>query len=117
MSLERKIKQAKARRASRVRNKLKRHSSRPRVCVFRSSKQIYVQLIDDSEHKTVVSSSSTIVKASGDKKAQAHAVGIDLAKKALEKGVKDASFDRGRFLYHGRVKALAEGLREGGLNI
>lgn len=116
MSLIRKNNQKRSRRAYRVRSTLK-GSSLPRVSVFRSLTNIYAQLIDDLGHKTIVSCSSLELKAKGDKKAQAQAVGLELAKRAKEKGVEAAKFDRGSFLYHGRVKALAEGLREGGLKI
>ncbi|EKE05167.1 MAG: 50S ribosomal protein L18P [uncultured bacterium] len=90
----------------------------PRVSVFRSLKYIYAQVIDDINSTTLVSCSSLELKnLKGDKKAIANAVGKELAKRAQEKGITTAVFDRGSFLYHGRVKALAEGLREGGLNI
>lgn len=118
MSLESKKKQTRQRRAERVRHQLKHSASRPRVSVHRSLKHIYAQLIDDASGKTLASASSYVTKdVTGDKKAIAHAVGIELAKRAQEKGVQKAYFDRGRFLYHGRVKELAEGLREGGLTI
>lgn len=116
MSLLRKNKQRKQKRAERVRAKLKL-SALPRVSVFRSLNHIYAQLIDDMQQHTIVSCSSVEVDAKGDKKEKAHAVGIELAKRALQKGVNQAKLDRGNLLYHGRVKALAEGLREGGLQI
>jgi large subunit ribosomal protein L18 len=90
----------------------------PRVSVFRSLNNIYAQIIDDVAHSTVVSCSSLELKNSaGDKSAVAKTVGLELAKRALEKGCAAVMFDRGRYLYHGRVKALAEGLREGGLKV
>lgn len=90
----------------------------PRVSVFRSSKNVYAQLIDDKEHNTIVSCSSLEMKElTGDKKQKAKAVGLELAKRILDKGIKKVCFDRGSFLYHGRVKSLAEGLREGGLEV
>jgi large subunit ribosomal protein L18 len=116
VSLLRKNKQRKQRRAERVRAKLKL-STMPRVSVFRSLNHIYVQLIDDMQQHTIASCSSVDVDVKGDKKEKAHAVGIELAKRALQKGVNQAKLDRGSLLYHGRVKALAEGLREGGLQI
>ncbi len=116
MSLIRKNNIRKSRRAYRVRSRLK-DSSLPRVSVFRSLKNISAQLIDDTARKTVVSCSSSELKTKGDKKAQAHAVGIELAKRAKDKGVEIAKFDRGAYLFHGRIKALAEGLREGGIKI
>ena len=118
MSVSRKIKQRKERRAVRTRASIRACSSLPRVSVHRTLNQIYAQLIDDSASKTVVSFSSLELKsASGDKKTIAHAVGKELAQRAIAKGVSSAVFDRGSFLYHGRVKALADGLREGGLTI
>ena len=116
MSLLRKNKQRKQRRSERVRAKLKL-STMPRVSVFRSLNHIYAQLIDDAQQHTIASCSSVDVDVKGDKKEKAHAVGIELAKRALQKGVNQAKLDRGSLLYHGRVKALAEGLREGGLQI
>ncbi len=89
-----------------------------RVSVFRSLRHIYAQVIDDSIGKTLVSCSSLdLENLSGDKKAIAQAIGFELAKRAQNKGITTAVFDRGSFLYHGRVKALAEGLRDGGLKI
>ncbi len=80
---------------------------RLRVSVFRSNKYIYAQIIDDKEGKT---------KASAfDKKSNAFQVGLNLAKQALKKNIAEVTFDRGKFLYHGRVKELARGAREGGL--
>lgn len=118
MSVQRKIKQSKQRRAERVRDALRVKSSRPRVSVHRTLKQVYAQVIDDVTSKTVASCSSLELKdIAGDKKAVAFAVGKELAKRAKDKGVESAVFDRGSFLYHGRVKALADGLREGGLTI
>jgi large subunit ribosomal protein L18 len=107
------------RRAFRVRMRLKTEGTLPRVSVFRSLKYIYVQLIDDNAHATIASCSSLELKknSSGDKKEVAHIVGLELAKRMKEKGVEKAFFDRGRFRYHGRVQALVEGLREGGIQI
>jgi len=117
VSIERKIKQRTDRRIQRVRKDI-RNKEVPRVSVFRSLKHIYAQIIDDSQQKTLASYSSIEdKKLTGDKKAIAHAVGLELAKKIKELGIEAAIFDRGRYLYHGRVKALAEGLREGGLKI
>ncbi|MBN2267056.1 MAG: 50S ribosomal protein L18 [Candidatus Babeliaceae bacterium] len=121
MSLKRKIAQGARRRASRVRARLTTIDGCPRVTVFRSLRHMYAQVIDDAAQKTLASCSSLELektgemKLRGDKKAVAHAVGRELAKRALEKNVDAVVFDRGRFLYHGRVKSLAEGLREGGL--
>lgn len=117
MAVNRKIKAGQTRRELRTRSKVKRNISVPRVSVFRSLSNIYAQLIDDSSQKTVASCSSLEIKTKGDKKAVAHAVGVELAKRAKAAGVEKAVFDRGRFLYHGRIQALAEGLREGKLQI
>lgn len=118
MSVLRKIQQRKNRRAVRVRTSIRACSSLPRVSVHRTLNQIYAQIIDDSANATMVSFSSLELKnVSGDKKTIAHAVGKELAQRAQAKGIASAVFDRGSFLYHGRVKALADGLREGGLTI
>jgi large subunit ribosomal protein L18 len=106
-----------ARRVMRVRAKVKRYGMPPRVSVFRSLKHMYAQIIDDMNHNTIASCSSLELEGvSGDKSAVAHAVGLELAKRAKAKGVDAVVFDRGRFKFHGRVKALADGLREGTLN-
>lgn len=98
-----------ARRHKRVRARVKGTHERPRLSVFRSARHIYAQLIDDHEGVTLLS-------VKGDSKADsAFKVGEGVAKKALEKGIKEVVFDRGGFAYHGRIKALAEGAREGGL--
>ena len=117
MSIERKIKQRTNRRTLRTRKRMEA-SNLPRVSVFRSLKHIYAQLIDDNQQKTLASCSTLeLKKEKGDKKTVAHNIGLALAKKAKDLGITEAIFDRGRFLYHGRVKALAEGLREGGIKI
>lgn len=117
MSLERKIIARKKRRALRVRQKT-RNQEMPRIAIFRSASHIYAQLIDDAQQKTLASCSSLELKElKGDKKEKAQAMGKEFAERALKAGVKAAIFDRGSFLYHGRVKALAEGIREGGLHI
>jgi large subunit ribosomal protein L18 len=107
-----------ARRKFRVRSALTCKVPRARVSVFKSLRHIYAQVIDDATQKTVASSSSAdVVNASGDKTEMAKAVGLQLAAKIKKLALKDFVFDRGSFLYHGRVKALAEGLREGGVAI
>lgn len=117
MSLEKNIIAREKRRAQRVRKKT-RNTGLPRIAVFRSASHIYAQLIDDTQHKTLASCSSLELKElKGDKKEVAQALGKEFAQRALKAGVKVAVFDRGSFLYHGRVKALAEGIREGGLQI
>jgi large subunit ribosomal protein L18 len=105
------------RRALRVKAKIKRVSTHPRVSIFRSLKYIYAQIIDDQAQKTLVGVSSAQLQAKGDKTEKARLIGVELAKKALEQGIQAVVFDRGQFKYHGRVKALAEGLREGGLKL
>lgn len=117
MSIERKIKQRRRRKELRVKAKLKNNLELPRISVFRSLKQIYGQLIDDNKGQTLASVSSLDLKDKGSKKDIAKQVGQKLAEKAVQQGVKSARFDRGRFLYHGRIKAFAEGLRDSGLQI
>lgn len=103
------------------RNKIRRRiratifgtSSKPRLSVFRSNKSIYVQIIDDVSGATLVAASSKDL--SGTKIDQANSVGKSIAEKAIAAGISNVVFDRGGYLYHGRVKALAEGARENGL--
>lgn len=105
-------------RHGRVRNKLFGTQERPRLNVFRSNKNIYVQLIDDVNGATVASASSTDKDFSLDSTSNVEAaqqVGELIAKRAQEKGYKSVVFDRGGYLFHGRVKALAEAAREAGL--
>lgn len=109
------------RRTFRVRRALKAGSARLRLSVFRSSQHIYAQVIDDARGHTVAAASSLEKDVRGDKKtgadkAAAATVGKLLAERAVAAGVKDVVFDRGPYLYHGRVQALADGAREGGLN-
>ena len=107
------------RRTQRNRTKLaKLANGRPRLSVFRSSKHIYAQVIDDVEGVTVAAASSLEdgFSAKGGNVDGAREAGKLLAQRAIEKGVKDVVFDRGGYIYHGRVKALADGAREGGLN-
>jgi large subunit ribosomal protein L18 len=105
------------RRALRVKGRIKEISTLPRISVYKSLKYIYAQLIDDNARETLASFSSLQLDSKGDKKAQAHKVGLELAKRAKEKGVSAVVFDRGKSKYHGRVQAVAEGLREGGLKV
>jgi large subunit ribosomal protein L18 len=103
----------------RVRKKLFGTAERPRLNVFRSSKNIYAQLIDDQTGTTLASASTLEAElkgASGATVEAARNVGLLIAKRAQEKGLKSVVFDRGGYLYHGRVKALADGAREGGLD-
>lgn len=109
---------ARLRRHKRVRKTLSGTLLRPRLCVFRSLQNIYAQLIDDTTSKTLVSASSLdgdFKGSYGGNKEVAREVGKLIAKKALEKGIKAVVFDRGGYLYHGRVAELAQGAREGGL--
>jgi large subunit ribosomal protein L18 len=106
--------QQRKKRHDKIRYRIKGTAERPRLSVFRSLININAQLIDDIKGTVLVSSSSLkINKGKGVEIAKQ--VGIDIAKKALEKKIKSCVFDRGGYLYHGRVKALAEGAREGGL--
>jgi large subunit ribosomal protein L18 len=114
--------QALERRTARVRRALREAANgRPRLSVFRSSKHIYAQVIDDAKGETIVAASSIekdmrgALKTGADTEA-AKAVGKLLAERAVSKGVKDVVFDRGGYIYHGRVKALADAARESGLN-
>ena len=100
-----------------IRTKVAGTSERPRLSVFRSNTGIYAQIIDDTQGRTLAAASSKQVTAEGGNGvALAAAVGRQLATVALEKGVTKVVFDRSGYLYHGRVKSLAEGAREGGLN-
>jgi large subunit ribosomal protein L18 len=106
------------RRGLHVRKKVSGTAERPRLTVFRSSKHIYAQLIDDIRGHTLASASTAAKKgtaAYGGNVKAAKAVGLKLAEAAKAAGVTKAAFDRGHYRYHGRVKALAEGAREGGL--
>jgi large subunit ribosomal protein L18 len=111
------VREARLRRHRRVRAKVHGTAERPRLAVFRSNRGIEAQLIDDATGKTLASASHLALAKSfkGDKTAQAEAVGKALAAAAKSAGVETCVFDRGGYLYHGRVKALADGAREGGL--
>ncbi|MEK7076397.1 MAG: 50S ribosomal protein L18 [Patescibacteria group bacterium] len=107
-------------RHKRVRAKITGTSKRPRVAVFKSNRHIFVQFIDDTTGKTILSSKIVSEKKSkmkGTKTAKANSIGEMLAEKAKEAGITEAVFDRGGFKFHGRVKAVAEGLRKGGIKI
>ena len=102
----------------RIRKVVKGTADRPRLSVFRSNRDIYVQLVDDATGKTLLSVSSRqpeVVDQKATKIQQARQVGMLVAKKALESGINECVFDRGGYLYHGRVKSLADAAREGGL--
>lgn len=106
---------ARLKRHQRIRNKISGTAQMPRLNVFRSLNNIYAQIIDDVAGTTLVSASSLELEGNGGNKEAAKAVGALIAKKALEKDITKVVFDRGGYLYHGRVKELAEGAREGGL--
>ncbi|NJN33104.1 MAG: 50S ribosomal protein L18 [Saprospiraceae bacterium] len=111
------VRERQARIHRRVRKKINGTAERPRLNVFRSNKGVYVQIIDDTRGHTLVAASSKEVSVKGTKTETSAAVGKLLAEKAKEAGITKAVFDRGGYLYHGRVKAVAEGAREGGLAI
>ena len=107
-------------RHKRVRRKVSGTTQRPRLCVFRSSNNIYAQIIDDTNRVTLVAASSLEADVKGavnhtGNKEEAKLVGQLVAKKAVEKGITEVVFDRGGYLYHGRIKELAEAAREAGL--
>jgi len=117
ISKERRV--ARKKRQTRVRRKITGSVERPRLCVFRSSKHIYAQIIEDVSGKTLVAA-STVAKDAGDSTYSgnvdaAKQVGKQIAEKALAQDIKQVVFDRNGFLYHGRIKALAEAAREAGL--
>jgi large subunit ribosomal protein L18 len=108
--------QRRQRRHRRVRGRVNGSAARPRLCVFRSSKGIYAQVIDDDAGVTLASASTLALDGStGTKSERAAEVGKLVAQRAREAGIAKVVFDRGGYLYHGRVKALADGAREGGL--
>lgn len=109
-------------RGYRVRNALKKHLTRPRLCVFRSHKNMYAQIIDDAQGKTLVSASTQEKEvretvAYGGNKAAATLVGQVIAKRALAAGLKQVAFDRREYKYHGRVAAVADAARDAGLDL
>lgn len=102
----------------RIRKRVSGSARKPRLNVFRSNKDIYVQVIDDENSQTLASASSRdkdIAAQKGNKVDSGKLVGVAIARKAVELGISEVVFDRGGYLYHGRVKAVAEGAREGGL--
>ncbi len=105
---------------SRIREKVAGTATRPRLNVYRSVNHIYTQLIDDASGVTIASASTVQLKdtekRSGGNIAAARAIGLEIAERAKEKGIKKVVFDRGGYLYHGRVKAIADAAREGGLD-
>ena len=111
---------ARNRRHARVRQKVSGTADRPRLCVFRSLNHIYAQVIDDEQGNTLVAASTLDTEIKNDSKGKkktgrAELVGLLVAKRAVEKGISQVAFDRGGFKYQGRVKALADAARKGGL--
>ena len=112
---------ARLKRQKRIRKNVAGTSDRPRLCVFRSARHIYAQVIDDTRGQTLAAASSMEKDIRdqgtgiGDKKAVANRIGKLVAERALEKGIDQIVFDRNGFLYHGRIKAVSDGAREGGL--
>lgn len=110
---------ARLKRKKRIRKNIFGNQDRPRLSVFRSSKHIYAQIIDDTSGSTLVSASTLdkdVMEVEGKKAIIAKAVGNLIGKRALDKGIKKVVLDRNGFLYHGRIKALSDGAREAGLN-
>lgn len=107
----------KTKRQIRIRSKIRGTGDRPRLSVFRSNRFVYAQLINDEAGKSIIAVSEKHIKPelSSGKSARAKAVGILLAKKAIDKKIKKVVFDKGSYAYHGRVSAIAQGAREGGL--
>ena len=101
----------------RIRGKISGTAARPRLSIYRSNADVYAQLIDDLSGVTLLAASSRDkdFTRTGNKTEQSKTVGASIARQAIEKGITEVVFDRGGYLYHGRVKALAEGAREGGL--
>lgn len=120
MKIEKRIATQRQVRAWRVRKKIRGTAERPRLTVFRSNKHIYAQIVDDRAGQSLVAASTaeTGICAEGENggnKAAAGKVGKALAQRALEKGIRHVAFDRGRYRYHGRIAALADAARDGGL--
>lgn len=111
--------QARKRRTVRIRKKISGVAERPRLVVYRSNRHIYAQVIDDVAGQTLVSASTLALSKDGEAlkldKASAARVGLAVAQRAKERGIEAVVFDRNGYLYHGRIKALADGAREGGL--
>ncbi len=121
MNVATKRRQARLKRQARVRRKVCGTGERPRLCIFRSAKHIYAQIIEDTTGTTLVSASTLCKEVSEGLKGTgnidaAKAVGAAVAKKALAKDIKEVVFDRNGFLYHGRIKGLADAAREAGLS-
>lgn len=118
MRTKKEIRNTAERRKLSVRNSIKKFSDRPRLCVFRSNKYIYAQIIDDKTGATITGITSKLTEKKADEKGTigvCFRTGKALAEKAKEKNIDKVVFDRGMFKFHGKVKALADGAREGGL--
>jgi large subunit ribosomal protein L18 len=100
----------------RIRKTVKGTSERPRLCVYRSAKHIYAQVINDDSQQTILTVSSLTLETKASGKELAKTVGKAVAEASLKKGIKSVVFDRNGFIYHGRVQSLADGAREAGLN-
>ena len=109
------VEQARRKRHKRIRGRLAGTAEQPRISVYRSNRAIYAQAVDDGAGATLTAARSSEVESDGDKRAVSRRVGLLLAERAKAKGIAAVVFDRSGYLYHGRVKALAEGAREGGL--
>ena len=116
MNHNKEINQIRKRRAKRARTKIK-SSNHPRLSVFTSNKYIYAQVINDSEHKTKVSISSRTLDKKGKNKEVAKKLGKAIAEKAKKEGIDSVVFDKGKYAYHGKIKALADSAREAGLKL
>jgi large subunit ribosomal protein L18 len=109
--------QLRRRRHRRVRKRVVGTPDRPRLAVFRSNRHVYAQVIDDVAGRTLAAASTLKDGEGDDPKARAKAVGVALAARAKDAGISRVAFDRGGFLYHGRIEAVADGAREGGLDL
>ena len=116
MDTARARREARLRRHRRVRRRVVGTAERPRLAVFRSNRHIYAQLIDDVAGRTVAAATSVALPGEGNKRDDAKRVGTELARRAKQAGIAAVVFDRGGYQYHGRVQALAEAAREGGLD-
>jgi large subunit ribosomal protein L18 len=116
MDTARAKREARLRRHRRVRRRVLGTSERPRLAVFRSNRHIYAQIIDDMNGRTVASAGSLGLSGDDDKTEEAKRVGAELARRAKQAGIAAVVFDRGGYQYHGRIQALAEAAREGGLD-
>jgi large subunit ribosomal protein L18 len=116
MDMAKAKREGRLRRHRRVRRQVAGTSERPRLVVFRSNKQIYAQLIDDRSGRTLASAASPALAGDGDKTDAAKRVGAEVARRAKDAGITRVVFDRGGYQFHGRVAALADAAREGGLD-